>query len=215
MCHSRLTGHHQRQSVFFTCVFCCDRVSQGAGDDHILRRQSHDQRQTHQAQLQHTADMGLKQISRQISAEQGEHRKKGRYSQRITTPAQVPFPLRHPQDTFTRSGHTERYSSIHYTYTDTFIHSLYPHKYLQLLTAPMRIPLFIHYTCMDTFIHSLHLHGYLFFCFFLLSHQLCRPQRHCSRAARPGIPHLQPHPGLSPHRGPTPRGPQEVTSDRW
>ena len=141
-------------------------MSQGAGDDHILRRQSHDQRQTHQAQLQHTADMGLKQISRQISAEQGEHRKKGRYSQRITTPTQVPFPLRHPQDTFTRSEHRERYSSIHYTYTDTFIHSLYPHKYLQLLTAPMRIPLFIHYTCMDIFIHSLHLHGYLFFFFF-------------------------------------------------
>ena len=26
------------------------------------------------------------------------------------------------------------------------------------------------------------------FFFFLLFHQLCRPQRHCSRAARPGIP---------------------------
>ena len=51
---------------------------------------------------------------------------------------------------------TEIYSSIHYTYTDTFI------KYLQLFTAPMRIPLFIHYTCMNTFIHSLHPHGYLY-----------------------------------------------------
>ena len=38
---------------------------------------------------------------------------------------------------------------------------------------------------------------------------------HCSRAARPGIPHIRPHPGLIPHRGPIPRGPQEVTSDRW
>ena len=37
--------------------------------------------------------------------------------------------------------------------------------------------------------------------FFLAGH-LCRPQRHCSRAARPGIPHLRPHPGLIPHRGP-------------
>ena len=53
------------------------------------------------------------------------------------------------------------------------------------------------------------------FFFFLLSHQLCRPQRHCSRAARPGIAHLRPHPWLIPHRGPAPRGPQEVTSDRW
>ena len=48
----------------------------------------------------------------------------------------------------------------------------------------------------------------LFVCFvlfvlLLLSHHLCRPQRHCSRAARPGIPHLRPpHPGLIPHRGP-------------
>ena len=56
---------------------------------------------------------------------------------------------------------------------------------------------------------------FYFFFFFLLSHHLCRPQRHCSRAARPGIPHLRPHPTLIPHRGPAPRGPQEVTSDRW
>ena len=38
---------------------------------------------------------------------------------------------------------------------------------------------------------------------------------HCSRAARRGIPHIRPHPGLIPHRDPAPRGPQEVTSDRW
>ena len=56
---------------------------------------------------------------------------------------------------------------------------------------------------------------FCFCCCFLLSHHLCRPQRHCSRAARPGIPHLWPHPGLIPHRGPAPRGPQEETSDRW
>ena len=36
-----------------------------------------------------------------------------------------------------------------------------------------------------------------------------------SEAARPGIPHLRPHPGLIPHRGPAPRCPQEETSDRW
>ena len=50
---------------------------------------------------------------------------------------------------------THIYSSSHYTYTDTFSHSLRPHKYLQSFMAPMRTPLFIHYTCMDTFIHSL------------------------------------------------------------
>ena len=33
--------------------------------------------------------------------------------------------------------------------------------------------------------------------------------------ARPGIPHLRPHSGLIPHRGPTLRGPREMTSDRW
>ena len=46
-----------------------------------------------------------------------------------------------------------------------------------------------------------------------LSHLLCRPQRHSSRAARPGIP-TSGHTRLIPHRGPAPRGPQE-TSDRW
>ena len=60
-----------------------------------------------------------------------------------------------------------------------------------------------------------HVPLFFFLFFFLLSHQLCRPQRHCSRATRPGTPHLRPHPGLIPHRGPTPRGPQEVMSDRW
>ena len=54
-----------------------------------------------------------------------------------------------------------------------------------------------------------------FFLFILLSHHRCRPQRHCSRAARPGIPHLQPHPGLILHCSPAPRGPQEEMSDRW
>ena len=54
-----------------------------------------------------------------------------------------------------------------------------------------------------------------FFIFILLSHHLCRPQRHCSHAARPRIPHLQPHPGLILHCGPAPRGPQEEMSDRW
>ena len=36
---------------------------------------------------------------------------------------------------------------------------------------------------------------------FLLSHHLCRPQRHCFRATRSGIPHLRPHPGLILHCG--------------
>ena len=46
-----------------------------------------------------------------------------------------------------------------------------------------------------------------------LSHHLCRPQRHCSCAARSGIP-TSDHTRLIPHRGPAPRGPQE-TSHRW
>ena len=36
---------------------------------------------------------------------------------------------------------------------------------------------------------------------FLLSHHLCRPQRHCSRAARPGIPTSGHSPRLNRHRG--------------
>ena len=55
----------------------------------------------------------------------------------------------------------------------------------------------------------------LLFFFFLLSHHLCQSQRHSSRTARPSIPHLRPHPGLILRCSPTPRGPQEETSDRW
>ena len=44
------------------------------------------------------------------------------------------------------------------------------------------------------------------FDFCLLFCHLCRPQRH---------PYFRPHPGHIPHRGPAPRGPQEVTSHSW
>ena len=58
--------------------------------------------------------------------------------------------------------------------------------------------------------------GYIIIFFSLfLSHRLCRPQRHCSRAARPGIPHLRPHPRLISHRGPAHTGPQETSDRRW
>ena len=49
-----------------------------------------------------------------------------------------------------------------------------------------------------------------FILLFLLFHHLCQPQRHCSHAAHLGLwPLLR----LIPHHGPTPRGPQEETSD--
>ena len=74
------------------------------------------------------------------------------------------------------------------------------------------------YTCvLVTRISSFLLLFFFFFVLFsfLLSHHLCWPQRHCSHATHPGIPHLWPYPGLIPRCSPAPRGPQEETSDHW
>ena len=49
----------------------------------------------------------------------------------------------------------------------------------------------------------------------LQSHHLCRPQRHCSRAARLGVPTSgNTQDSFLISRGPARRGPQEVTSGR-